>query len=184
MSRILSALSALVLAAGCVQDPKIEDEVPPLVGITQPKSDGGATTSLDAACGTLLSAVTAARTRLGCSASAVSCPGYLRVAGSSSCGEVESATVAACVSAISSYSACADFDTHPCVVTVEASSCGATNAIGDAGEDAPAALPDSGPQGGEADSGGASKPDAAVGDARAPHGGRGTDAGPRDAARD
>jgi hypothetical protein len=127
---------------GCVQDPQVENETVPPVGIEQP-GPGSSTIGADSACTELVDAETAARAKLGCPDSVVSlaCPDHLFLAGSQPCDEYDEASVEACVQALGAYGHCSDFDRKPCVVTVIATSChaprvaegGAVDAAADAG---------------------------------------------------
>ncbi len=136
-ARRLGSASVVALSAlhvGCVQDPSVENEVPPAVGIQQPRSSGRATIGAQEACDRLTAAARTAQGDLHCAApdGGLSCPRLLWLAGATACDAVDESTVSACVDAIQGYTACADFDTHPCVVTLEQRACGVP-ALFDAG---------------------------------------------------
>ena len=65
-------LLASGLVVGCVTDPKVEDEVPPAVGIQQPGGDG-TTVAAEVACTSLSGAEQSARSKLGCDGAADTC---------------------------------------------------------------------------------------------------------------
>ena len=133
----LSALAATVLVSGCVKDPAVEDEVAPTVGVSQPRSDGGATVGAADACHELVSAERSARSRLGCGDAgvALTCPNYVFLVGAVPCDEYVRSTVESCVTTMGAYTSCQDFDTKPCVVTVIRRSCAAPVPATDGGRD-------------------------------------------------
>lgn len=113
------------LAAGCVSDPVVEDDVPAPEGAVQPESTSSRVVSAIEACDTLMAAEDETRQRLACALpdARPDCPAYLRVAGALPCDDVREDTVEACVAIVGGYTACSDFDTRPCIVTVEEASC-------------------------------------------------------------
>jgi D-serine deaminase-like pyridoxal phosphate-dependent protein len=137
--RWLAVGVALAFGVGCVSDPKVEINVQPARGITEPASDAGASLiGAAAACDALVTAAGDANRRLGCSTSSApfTCPQYTYLAGAQACTEYRAGTVAACVAAMAKYKACSDFDTKPCVSTVVATSCAVPAKVSaDAGKD-------------------------------------------------
>lgn len=122
--KVVAVALSSVATTACVSDPKVEDYAPPSAGAHQPSGDGVATLSATEACTQLVSAETASRAKLACTASpSEQCPAHLAVAGALPCGLYDASTVAACVSEIGKYAACSDFDTKPCIVTAVVSSC-------------------------------------------------------------
>jgi uncharacterized membrane protein YgcG len=193
MTRIMSVsrrplgalgLSTILLVVGplaCTTEPKVEDQVPAPPGATQPASSSSATTGVDEACDRLRAAEDATRSRLDCAEpdNVVSCPEYLRVAGATQCDEVLEDTVAACVATVEGYSSCNEFNSRPCIVTVEPDSCRAPAPpiSTDGGDAGPGGAGGSGGAGG---TGGAGGMDASSGGAPL-DGGGGTSAGGSDA---
>jgi len=162
--RFLSAGLALGLALGCAQDPNTQPSVIPPEGIEQPGADGGATLDATTACERIVAAETDARGRLGCDAPKAphACPDYVRVAGASTCGAYLRSTVDACVTRMSGFQSCSDFDTHPCVATAIRESCVASSAA-----------PEGGPDGGAQDDGSVPVEAGPGRDASSPEGGPG-----------
>jgi len=115
-----------LLPVACVKDPKIEDEVAPNEGLTQPKASGSASLTAGEACDKLATAAKDSWERLSCKpAFSPSCPEYVALAGATPCASYNKASVEACADAISGYSKCADFDQKPCVATLYLDSCSA-----------------------------------------------------------
>ena len=110
---------SLVMAASCTSDTETEPDVPSEPGAQQPSSGGPLLAEADA-CSQLKSAESSARAALSCSAVARECPSYIRPAGSSGCFQYSKASLDACATLFSSFSDCADFDKHPCLVSATA----------------------------------------------------------------
>ncbi len=132
-------LAALGGALGCTSDEATEPYVPSTVGGTQPEGNG---VFVDArsACETLVYAEDDARARLGCGEPPArpACPDYLSPNGGP-CALVDQGSLQSCVEQLEAYTACDDFERHPCYLTAtfpaDASACsgGAAGAPSPAG---------------------------------------------------
>jgi hypothetical protein len=160
---LVSVGTAIALASGCVSDPTVEDEVPPTVGALETDAGTGGHVGAADACQKLVEALTASRTRLGCSAAKPEpvCPSYVAVGGALPCDELYESSLDACVSKIGKYASCDDFDRTPCVVAVVTASCHAALPASDAGRDATA--PDGALDAGDAAPGAEAGPDGSTG---------------------
>ncbi len=156
---------SLLMAASCTSDTETEPYVPSEPGAVQPSSGGPLLAEADA-CTQLQSAESSARSALGCAAVARECPNYIRPAGGSGCFRYSKASLTGCAALYGTFTACTDFDAHPCLVSataceVEAGEGGAGGALGAAGAAGSSAAPDDGGSGGSAEIAGAAGASAA-----------------------
>jgi hypothetical protein len=125
MSRIRLFRAARALALGmcvlgavesCTSVKDDEPSVPSQPGAVQPDTTG---VLLDeaSACSQLDNAEKSARSDLGCSAATHTYPDYIRPAGGAACFAYDKGSVAACVKLYQGFTACTDFDVHPCLIT-------------------------------------------------------------------
>jgi hypothetical protein len=145
-------LGALLILGACTTTFEPKDSAPARPGIVVPDASGEAASESEA-CAAVTGALSAARSRLGCTSDAgrASCPAYIRPFGSEECRQYDKGTVEGCVAVIGGYKTCAELDSRPCIVVAldtRDPACGSeTNDAGaDAAPDAAteAASPDSG----------------------------------------
>jgi len=109
------ALLATVAAASCTSAKDTEDYVPSQPGAVQPKTNGQPIDEATA-CADLSKAEASARSMLGCNAAKHTCPDYIRPAGGA-CFVYDQGSVTECAKTFGTFTACSDFDLHPCIVT-------------------------------------------------------------------
>ena len=123
-TRLLRALSlgllALAAAASCTTAKDTEAYVPSQPGVVQPEPNGKFVTE-DSACSQLTKAETKARSGLSCEAAKHACPDYIRPASGEGCFEYDQGSIDGCAKVFGTFTSCADFDAHPCLVTAKSS---------------------------------------------------------------
>lgn len=105
-----------VSAASCTTEKDTEAYVPSGRGAVQPDA-GGPLLAEDVACSKLKAAESRARTELGCPEQTRACPDYIRPAGGADCFQYSQASIDGCAALYTSFSTCADFDAHPCLLS-------------------------------------------------------------------
>ena len=149
LSRAVSwvCLSCVLLAAAasCTSQKDTEAYVPSGRGAVQPEASG-ALLSEGVACSKLKNAESSARSALSCPAVTRACPDYIRPAGGADCFQYSQGSIDGCADLYASFTTCADFDAHPCLIsavdkcdvapepTGEAGASGAGGAPGTPGE--------------------------------------------------
>ncbi len=123
---------SLVVAASCTSQKDTEAYVPSQPGVVQPDAAGPLLAEA-AACSQLRNAESKARADLGCAAPTRACPDYIRPAGGADCFQYFEGSIDSCASLYASFTACADFDAHPCLVSAEAHCDDGPSAEGGAG---------------------------------------------------
>ena len=143
----LLCLSGLVLAvaASCSKTEDTQAYVPSEQGAVQPDA-GGVLLSEASACSALKAAESRARDALGCPALTRECPGYIRPAGGADCFQYSQDSVTGCESLYESFSACEDFDRHPCLIAA-ISNCDAPDAGEGGAGGQPSITPEAGSSG-------------------------------------
>lgn len=119
-------LGSLALAAACGRKLETYDDYPARQGAYQPAGNGQVTDEASA-CSALVAAIDAQRAALSCGADTgrTACPDLVRPAGGADCFDYDQGALDACVAYYAGLSACAQFDTSPCIVTAIArASCG------------------------------------------------------------
>ena len=106
----------LVAAASCTSQKDSEPFVPSGRGAVQPEASGPLLAE-GAACEQLTSAESSARAQLGCPAVTRTCPDYVRPAGGADCFQFSQGSIDGCADLYASFTACADFDAHPCLLS-------------------------------------------------------------------
>jgi hypothetical protein len=142
------AMLALAAASSCTSAEDTESYVPSQPGAVQPDSNGKPIDEA-MACSDLTQAESSARSMLGCDAAKHTCPDYIRPVGGADCFKYDEGSVTACAKTFGTFTDCADFDLHPCIVTA-ISQCGGADA-GEAGAGGMGGAPAEGGAGGFVD---------------------------------
>ncbi|MET0790641.1 MAG: hypothetical protein ABW061_03910 [Polyangiaceae bacterium] len=116
VSWVCLSCAALVAAASCTSQKDTQAFVPSGRGAVQPDA-GGALLSEAAACAKLKAAESSARSTLGCPSLTRECPSYIRPAGGSDCFQYSQPSIDGCATLFASFTTCADFETHPCLIS-------------------------------------------------------------------
>jgi hypothetical protein len=106
----------LVAAASCTSEKDTEAYVPSGRGAVQPAASGPLLAE-GVACTKLKSAESSARAQLSCPAVTRECPDYIRPAGGADCFQYSQGSLDGCADLYASFTTCADFDAHPCLVS-------------------------------------------------------------------
>jgi len=115
---LIPGLLALAVAAACSSTHDTGDYVPSQPGAMQPDA-GGKLVAEDEACAALTKAEADARSALGCPSVKRDCPSYIRPAGGEGCFVYDQASIDGCSAIYRKFTACGDFDLHPCVIAAE-----------------------------------------------------------------
>ncbi|MEO6603092.1 MAG: hypothetical protein ABIQ16_24615 [Polyangiaceae bacterium] len=106
----------LVAAASCTSQKDTEADVPSGRGAVQPAASGPLLAE-GVACTKLKSAESSARAQLSCPPVTRACPDYIRPAGGADCFQYSQGSLDGCADLYASFTTCADFDAHPCLVS-------------------------------------------------------------------